>query len=247
MAQTKTFHLPDLGEGLPDAEIVEWHVKEGDSITLDEPLVSMETAKAVVEVPSPYTGTVRKLHGGPGDVIETGAALAEFELAEGAAQRAEAEDTGHGHGHRPAKGAGAPAPGGDEDDVIASDEGGVIDETDETRERSDAGTVVGAMESSDRVHTERATSVGGVKAVPAVRALAKKLGVELARVRGSGKDGVVTLKDVRAAAESGTASASVPAGSPPPQAGEAANGAIPPWPWTWTSPSAACAATWCGP
>ena len=195
-------------------------MQEGDSVQLDAPLVSMETAKAVVEVPSPYTGTVKRLHGGPGDVIETGAPLAEFELAEGAAQRAEAEDTGHGHGHRPAKGAGAPAPGGDADDVIASDEGGVIDETDETRERNDAGTVVGAMESSDRVHAERATSVGGIKAVPAVRALAKKLGVDLARVRGSGKDGVVTLKDVRAAAESGAASMAATAGSPPPRAGE---------------------------
>ena len=60
---TKTFYLPDLGEGLPDAEIVEWHVREGDTVKLDQPLVSMETAKAVVEVPSPYTGTVAKLHG----------------------------------------------------------------------------------------------------------------------------------------------------------------------------------------
>ena len=223
MAQTKTFHLPDLGEGLPDAEIVEWHVKEGDSVQLDAPLVSMETAKAVVEVPSPYTGTVKKLHGGPGDVIETGAPLAEFELAEGAAQRAEAEDTGHGHGHRPAKGAGEHAPGGDADEVIASDEGGVIEETDQTRKRDDAGTVVGAMETSDRVHTERATSIGGVKAVPAVRALARKLGVDLAHVRGSGKDGVVTLKDVRQAAEAGTAPASA-AASPPPRASEGQGG-----------------------
>ena len=84
----KTFNLPDLGEGLPDAEIVEWHVKEGDLIKLDAPLVSMETAKAVVDVPSPYTGTVVKLFGGPGDVIVTGSPLAGFELAEGAAQRA---------------------------------------------------------------------------------------------------------------------------------------------------------------
>ena len=65
----KTFILPDLGEGLPDAEIVEWHVKEGDFIKLDAPLVSMETAKAVVDVPSPYTGTVVKLFGAAGDVI----------------------------------------------------------------------------------------------------------------------------------------------------------------------------------
>ncbi|MDE1885118.1 MAG: 2-oxo acid dehydrogenase subunit E2, partial [Xanthomonadaceae bacterium] len=89
MSNVKTFHLPDLGEGLPDATIVEWLVKEGDSIKLDAPLVSMETAKAVVEVPSPYTGKVLKMHGKAGDVIDTGAALAEFELDPNAKQRAE--------------------------------------------------------------------------------------------------------------------------------------------------------------
>lgn len=93
----KTFHLPDLGEGLPDAEIVQWHVQVGERAELDQPLVSMETAKAVVEVPSPFTGTVLKLYGAAGDVIETGAPLAEFELDPDAAQRAEAEPTGHHH------------------------------------------------------------------------------------------------------------------------------------------------------
>ena len=58
MSTMKDFLLPDLGEGLPDAEIVEWLVKEGDTVMLDQPLVSMETAKAVVEVPSPFSGTV---------------------------------------------------------------------------------------------------------------------------------------------------------------------------------------------
>ena len=61
MADTKAFLLPDLGEGLPDATIVEWMVKPGDTILLDAPLVSMETAKAVVEVPSPVSGKVLKL------------------------------------------------------------------------------------------------------------------------------------------------------------------------------------------
>src|SRR5262245_27898056 len=97
----KTFHLPDLGEGLPDAEIVEWLVKEGDTVMLDQPMVSMETAKAVVEVPSPYSGKVTKLHGKAGDVIETGAPLAEFELDPNLPQRAEAEATGHHHAPKP--------------------------------------------------------------------------------------------------------------------------------------------------
>ncbi|MBM7091743.1 2-oxo acid dehydrogenase subunit E2, partial [Streptomyces sp. S12] len=69
MSDTKTFLLPDLGEGLPDATIVEWAVKVGDTIRLDDTLVSMETAKAVVEVPSPVSGKVLKLAGGAGDVI----------------------------------------------------------------------------------------------------------------------------------------------------------------------------------
>ncbi len=212
----KTFNLPDLGEGLPDAEIVEWHVKEGDYIKVDAPLVSMETAKAVVDVPSPYTGTVTKLFGGPGDVIVTGSPLAGFELAEGVAQRADAEDTGHHHGSGH-KGAGQPVPDeparddGDAVTVVASDVGGEIADDDlepaaaqaGAANGGDAGTVVGAMETSNRVQSERISSAGGVKAVPAVRALARKLGVDLGRVRATGADGVVTLADVKQAAASG--------------------------------------------
>lgn len=74
------FKLPDLGEGLPDAEIREWYVQEGDEVKLDQPLVSMETAKALVDIPSPFAGQVLKLHGKPGDVIPTGAPLIEFIL-----------------------------------------------------------------------------------------------------------------------------------------------------------------------
>lgn len=75
----KVFHLPDLGEGLPDAEIHEWHVAVGDHVKIDQPLVSMETAKAVVEVPAPFDGVIAKLHGAVGDVIDTGDALVSFE------------------------------------------------------------------------------------------------------------------------------------------------------------------------
>src|SRR5690606_30935272 len=188
MSQTKTFHLPDLGEGLPDATIVEWFVKEGDTIRLDEPLVSMETAKAVVEVPSPVSGKVVRLAGAPGDVVNTGAMLAVFEPDPSLPQRAEGHDTGHHHG-APAK-------------AVASDEGGELplEPAPSEARGGDAGTVVGAMQSSDTVHAERAIAVGGVKAMPAVRALARKLGVDLARVQASGPDGTVTLSDVRQAA-----------------------------------------------
>src|SRR6187549_541910 len=94
----KTFFLPDLGEGLPDAEIVEWLAKVGDTVMLDQPLVSMETAKAVVEVPSPFSGKLLRVAGKSGDVITTGAWLVEMELDESLPQRAEAADTGHSHG-----------------------------------------------------------------------------------------------------------------------------------------------------
>ena len=201
MADIKTFYLPDLGEGLPDATIVEWHVKEGDTIKLDAPLCSMETAKAVVDVPSPYTGKVTKLHGAAGDIIETGSALAEFEPDPNAKQRAEAESTGHHHG--PKKGAGSATT--DTHKVVASDEGGEIDSGNGKADREDEGTVVGAMVSGSHVHVEQASSVGGVKAVPAVRALAKKLKVDLARVQPSGADGVVTMQDVKNAAANGSA------------------------------------------
>ena len=200
MANIKTFYLPDLGEGLPDATVVEWHVKVGDTIKLDAPLVSMETAKAVVDVPSPYTGKVTKLHGAAGDIIDTGAALAEFEPDPNAKQRAEAESTGHHHG--PKKSVGSAA-SDNSAKVVASDEGGEIAQP--KADREDEGTVVGAMVSGNHVHVEQLSSVGGVKAVPAVRALAKKLKVDLARVRPTGDGGVVTMKDVKDAAANGSA------------------------------------------
>ena len=115
MSQTKTFLLPDLGEGLPDATVVEWFVKPGDTIRLDAPLVSMETAKAVVEVPSPVSGKVLKLAGAAGDIVVTGTLLAEFEIDASMPQRAEGQDTGHHHAppqaSTPVGGASAPTVG----------------------------------------------------------------------------------------------------------------------------------------
>ena len=75
----KTFNLPDLGEGLAEAEIVRWHVNVGDHVKVDEPMLAVETAKAIVEVPSPFSGVIKTLHGKPGDTVATGALLVEFE------------------------------------------------------------------------------------------------------------------------------------------------------------------------
>ena len=212
MSNNKSFFLPDLGEGLPDATIVEWTVKVGDTIKLDDALVSMETAKAIVEVPSPFSGKVLKLAGEAGDVITTGAMLAEFEVDPSMPQRAEGQDTGHHHGGpakgQPDKGVGSDDPAAD-DRVVASDEGGAIEDEGEPaakgEPRKDSGTVVGAMQSSDAVRSEQASSAGGVKAMPAVRAMARKLKVDLSRVRASGPDGTVTMADVKQAAADGSA------------------------------------------
>ena len=71
----REFKLPDLGEGLTDGEVVRWLVKEGDVVTLNQPIVEVETAKAVVEIPAPYAGTVVKLHAAEGDTLDVGAPL----------------------------------------------------------------------------------------------------------------------------------------------------------------------------
>ena len=164
-----TFNLPDLGEGLAEAEIVTWHVKLGDRVKVDQPMLAVETAKAVVEVPSPYSGVIRALHGAPGEMIATGAPLVEFDVdASPASLRA-----------APAKAPERPA-------------------------ADDSGTVVGSMPATSEVElveTAVAGSAGGaarerVRAAPAVRALAKRLGVDLARVAGSGRGGLITVDDV---------------------------------------------------
>ena len=77
----RSFNLPDLGEGLSEAEIVTWHVSAGDRVVVDQPLVSVETDKAVVEVPSPYSGTVAKLHAAAGQIVRIGNPLVDFEDA----------------------------------------------------------------------------------------------------------------------------------------------------------------------
>lgn len=199
MSEIKTFFLPDLGEGLPDAEIVEWHVAEGDVVHLDAALVSMETAKAVVDVPSPFSGRVVKLYGQPGSVIDTGAALVDMEIDASLPQRKDAESTGHQHASAAKTTApvsaviAAPAAAA----AVAAAPMAVVAKP---SERADQGSVVGAMPSSNEVRHEAPSSAGGVKAMPAVRALAKKLGVDLGRIHASAADGVISLQEVKAAA-----------------------------------------------
>src|SRR5215203_3152669 len=75
----KIFKLPDLGEGLQEAEIVQWHVKVGDTVKTDQPMVSVETAKAIVDIPAPYDGKIARTYGNAGDIAHIGAPLVGFE------------------------------------------------------------------------------------------------------------------------------------------------------------------------
>jgi pyruvate dehydrogenase E2 component (dihydrolipoamide acetyltransferase) len=169
------FKLPDLGEGLQEAEIREWHVKEGDTVKVDQPLVSVETAKAVVEVPSPRAGKVLKLFGKNGDIMPVGKPLVEFEGSEPAAK---------------------PIPGA----TMGPAQKGVTASGEEKGAIRDTGVVVGAMKQGDQVLGEKPTTVGtaaGLKVTPAVRALAHRLNVDLTIITPSGPDGMITQADVQ--------------------------------------------------
>lgn len=167
----KIFKLPDLGEGLPDAEVHEWHVKEGDTIELDQLMVSMETAKALVEVPAPRSGTIAKLYGKPGDIIKTHNPLVEFT---------------------------------DGDEEL-------------TTKSSNAATVAGNIEVGETVIDEAAAGVAvtssttsRVQIIPALRALAKRLNVDLNQISGTGPGGRITADDIKRGPQSGSADASIP-------------------------------------
>lgn len=171
-----TFNLPDLGEGLAEAEIVRWHVNVGDVVAVDQPMLAVETAKAVVEVPAPFAGTIKTLHGKPGDVIATGAPLVEFETAPGAA-------ASRGRTH-----AGADAPR-----ARATTDAGTVVGNMPTSERELIETAQAGGHSSTRANT---SSNGRLRAAPAARALAKHLGLDLNTLTGSGRGGVIVVADV---------------------------------------------------
>ncbi len=175
----KEFKLPDLGEGLTEAEIVEWHVGAGDEIKLGQPLVSVETDKAVVEVPSPISGRVIAVQGESGDVIPVGEVLARFDTGSDDNDTADAKAPPAGE----SKGGGAGAGGRDEAP-------GVVGEL----------PASGLTMSDTTKTTPAAPRRQRVKAAPSVRALARELGVDLTQVEGSGPQGRITAGDVAGAA-----------------------------------------------
>jgi len=199
------FLLPDLGEGLAEAELVSWKVAAGDTVKESQTLAEMQTDKALVEVPSPWAGTVSELCGKAGDVIKVGAVLVRYGAAKAAAPAkaapvAAAAASGSSNGNTCMSSqiaAGAAAAAGDQGTVV--------------------GTMSGTLTVSDRFarrapETAVAVRDGKALATPAVRGLAKKFGVDIQKIPGTGRGGRVTASDVGAFAEGGvTTTAATPA------------------------------------
>lgn len=180
------FLLPDIGEGLTEAELIRWLVKPGDKIDVTDAIAEVETDKALSEVTSPRAGVVKQLHGDPGTTVLVGAPFVTFEGAAGGSAGGGAGPSANGSAK---SGGGA---GGGSAAAAASAE---------PAKREDDGTVVGKMTGS---LSAVAAGEGKALATPAVRRLARDLGVEINGVKGTGLAGRVTERDVRAAAEAGT-------------------------------------------
>jgi 2-oxoisovalerate dehydrogenase E2 component (dihydrolipoyl transacylase) len=238
MAQIKDFLLPDLGEGLEEGEIVEWHVAVGDVVELNQPVADIETAKAVVAVPSPFAGRVVERNGEVGDTLEVGSVLVRIDLdVEGGGTADDAPAP-------VATGESSPAQGGFETGTEAADT--AVPDADAEPSEAIAGErrpstgldadeepqpLVGygqgkggqrrrrrgAAASSADLGAPTAVEVPEVLAKPPVRKLAKDLGVDLTVVApGSGPGGVITREDVHAAAAGEPEAAAPPEPGAPP-------------------------------
>ncbi|GGL90736.1 dihydrolipoamide acetyltransferase component of pyruvate dehydrogenase complex [Streptomyces fumigatiscleroticus] len=197
-ASVREFKMPDVGEGLTEAEILKWYVKPGDTVTDGQVVCEVETAKAAVELPIPYDGVVRELHFPEGTTVDVGTSIIAVDVAGGA----------------PATG--TPAPSGQEPQEPQEPEEpktegrqpvlvGYGVATSATRRRPRKGPEAVVAEASAPVPTELnghgATATAGARplAKPPVRKLAKDLGVDLAAITPSGPDGIITREDVHAA------------------------------------------------
>ncbi len=189
----QNFLLPDVGEGLTEAEIVVWKVAIGDRVTLNQPLIDIETAKATVELPSPFAGVVTALHGAVGDVIEVGKPLIEIETdgevapsaAPAVAETPAAEAT-------PAR-----------SPVLVGY--GVSEETSApTRTNRRRGTNAPSTPSAPvSPSTPSSIPTSSPRSTPPVRLYAKQHGIDLTTIAGTGRDGVITRADVERAGTPG--------------------------------------------
>ena len=196
---TQTFHLPDVGEGLTEAEIVQWRVAPGDAVEVNDVLVEIETAKSLVELPSPFAGTVGELLAPEGDTVTVGAPIITIaggagaagstggagDAAGGAAQQdASVGLSAHGEPASP------PEPEGEGAVLVGYGTGGAVASRRTPRAARGAAGRSAAVKASV-----------GVVAKPPVRKLARDLGVDLAQVTPSGPAGEVTRDDVVTHAE----------------------------------------------
>ena len=185
------FLLPDLGEGLTEAEIVTWHVQTGDTVTVDQPIVEVETAKAVVEVPVPFAGRVTALHGQPGDVVAVGEPLVTVDTADRFAEPGVATS--------PA----GPDQAGESGNVLI----GYGTSSGRRRRHRVARSSAAIPASGSPAAATATTGDSSVPppngrlpvASPLIRQLARSAGVDLTTIRGSGRGGLITRQDIDAA------------------------------------------------
>lgn len=212
------FRLPDLGEGLPEAEIVQWLVAQGDEVALNQPIAEVETAKAIVELPSPFAGTVSTLHAEAGDVVEVGAPLIAFQVA--GAQPSEDAAVSAAPA-APAAPGGTSAAAGAQDPSEAPAEAAVPNlvgygaaprgtARPQRRRRIGGGAPSSARSTAataaERVLTDAPHDVVAPAAqelrperprsTPPVRAYARELGIDLALVEASGVTDIIRREDV---------------------------------------------------
>ena len=209
----KVFKLPDLGEGLTESEIVAWHIAPGDSVELNQHIADVETAKAVVELPSPFTGVVTELHQPSGVVVHVGEPIVSFEVEGAEPDDAPAANAGRPDGAVAAAetDAGEPAQGRE---AVLVGYGAAVERNGRPKRRARRGNMVteptepaepvetAAGSVADVTSSSLATAVGErPRSTPPVRALARDLGVELGAISGTGPDGLITRDDVLTVAE----------------------------------------------
>ena len=212
----RTFELPDLGEGIAEGELVSWLVAAGDTVEEDQVIAEVETDKALVEIPSPYDGSVTRLHHEEGEIVPVDAVIVTFEV-EGDEEAATERDSSNSSAD--AEG----SPGETAADAADTD-------------AAAAGTPADAA--ADASPGESPVPSGRVFASPSTRALARELGVDIGAVEGSGPGGRVAGADVRAHAQG----AETPAGEEPAAGAATASAAAAETAATTTADSEAVAA-----
>ena len=198
---TQIFELPDLGEGLTEAEVVRWLVAVGDTVAIDQPIVEVETAKSIVEVPSPYQGTVSALHGEEGQVLEVGKPL--ISVDDDSSPEPAAPVSVEGERYREEERAGA----GSGNVLIGygTPDASASGRRRRPRKRPPARP---AQPAAPTPATTPAAKRPPLVTSPLVRQMAREAGIRISEITGSGPNGLITRRDVREAIE---AARSVPA------------------------------------